>query len=84
MKHYNWSNQDFVVDGDTTIIPTTMFKNLVLSHVNTINKFIDDGIYDDKEFAKAWVRELDKIWFEVCKDHDELREARKAQKEIPF
>jgi len=84
MKVYKWGNDEVIVTEDTAVVPITMLKSLMLSYTNIVREYIGKGIYENENSARKWADDLDNVYYDICREHRELMEARKLQQEIPF
>ena len=85
MKIYNFGSREIVVADDTVVVEREFFETLLMEHITTWRKHMSDGVFGDTtETATKIIREMEDVSYELLKDTNARREAKRAQMDIPF
>ena len=85
MKIYKYGMNEVVVSDDTVVVPRDHFEMLLLEHASTWRRHIKEGIFGDTvDTAERILREMEDVHLELLKETNAIREAKRAQMDIPF
>lgn len=88
MKIYNFGTREIVVSNDTVVVEREFFETLLMEHITTWRKHMSDGVFgttDETRYtATKIIREMEDVSYELLKDTNARREAKRAQLDIPF
>lgn len=88
MKTYNFGSREIVVTEDTVVVGREFFETLLMEHTMVWRRHLDEGVFgttDETRYtAKKILREMEDVSYELLKDTNARREAKRAQMDIPF
>ena len=85
MKIYNYGSQEIVVTNDTVVVSRDHFETLLMEHITVWRKHKSEGVFGDTvETADKIIREMEDVSYALLKESNAIREAKRAQMDIPF
>lgn len=85
MKIYKYGGQEVVVTDDTVVVPRDHFEMLLMEHISTWRKHMGKGVFENiEETAHKIIRDMEDVSYALLKESNAIREAKRAQLDIPF